>query len=97
MDNIISALGAIIDEAEAMQKAYFFTPPTHAGERRSYEKKHSHELVEWEEGGHTYTARYTVECSCKNVYAHGEYTKDGKKTTLTAIRNSYNRMKEANA
>lgn len=89
MNNIINRIGNIIDEAEAMQNAYFFNPPTHAGERRSYEKKHSHELVEWEEGGHT----YTVECSCKNVYAHGEYTKDGKKTTLTAIRNSYRRMK----
>ena len=95
--DIINKIENIIDEAEAMKKAYFFNPPTHAAERRSYEKKHSHELVEWEEGGHTYTARYTVECSCKNVYAHGEYTKDGKKTTLTAIRNSYNRMKEEEA
>ena len=30
------------------------------------------------------------------VYASGEYTRDGKRTTLLAIRNSYNRMLVAN-
>ena len=84
---------AIIAEAEAMRGAYFFNPPTNASSRRAYEKKHSHPLVIWEEGGHTFTAQYTVTCSCKNVYASGEYTKDGRKTTLTAIKNSLNRMK----
>lgn len=86
---------AIIDEAETMKGAYFFQPPKNASGRRSYEKKHSHDEVHWTEGGHEYTAAYTVTCSCSNVYASGSYTKDDKRTTLTAIRNSYNRMKEA--
>lgn len=93
MENIIKALEAIVAEAEAMKGAYFFTPPTCAGARRSYERKHSHELVEWEEGGHSWSAEYTVSCSCKNVYAYPSYTKDGKKTTLVAVRNSLKRMK----
>ena len=84
---------AIIDEAEEMKNAYFFFPLTNASSRRAYEKKHSHPLVKWEEGGHTYTAEFTVNCSCKNVYAYPNYTRDGKKTTLTTIKNSYNRMK----
>lgn len=93
MENIIAKIAAIINEAETMKRAYFFKSPTSAGGRRSYEKYHSHDMVEWEEGGHTYSARYTVSCSCANVYARGEYTRDGKPTTLTAIKNSYNRLK----
>ena len=92
MNNIISAIGAIIDEATEMKNAYFFTPPVNAGGRRYYEKQHSHNQVEWTEGGHTYTAEYIVSCSCANVYAYGKYTKDGNKTTLTAIKNSYKRL-----
>ena len=88
----IQALRGIIAEADAMRKAYFFTSPASAGARRSYERKHSQDKIEWEEGGHTYSAAYTVRCSCKNVYVDGAYTKDGKKTTLTAIKNSLRRM-----
>ena len=91
-EKIIAAIRDIIDEAEAMKSAYFFAPISHAGARRSYEKRHSHDEVCWTEGGHEYTASYTVSCSCRNVYANGEYTKDGKHTNLTAIRNSYKRM-----
>ena len=92
MKEKLQQISAIISEAEKMKNAYFFRPPMAAGMRRSYEKYHSHDLVTWEEGGHVYTAKYTVSCSCNNVYASGEYTKDGKKTTLTAIRNSYKRI-----
>ena len=88
----INAIRAIIEEAETMKNAYFFKSPTSAGGRRSYEKYHSHDMIEWEDNGHTYTAKYIVSCSCSNVYAKGEYTKDGKPTTLTAIKNSYMRL-----
>lgn len=93
---IIQALRDIVAEADAMKSAYFFTPPAGAGARRSYEKRHSHDKIEWEEGGHTYSAAYTVRCSCKNVYTDGVYTRDGKKTTLTAIKNSLRRMEAGN-
>lgn len=93
MQEIIRALEGIVEEAEKMKNAYFFNPPCHASERRAYEKKHSHERVEWEEGGHTWSAKYDVSCSCKNIYTSAEYTKDGVKTNLTAIRNSLKRMK----
>jgi hypothetical protein len=89
---IIQALRGIVTEADSMKNAYFFTPPAGAGGRRAYEKKHSHATIEWEEGGHAYSAAYTVRCSCKNVYTDGAYTRDGKKTTLTAIKNSLRRM-----
>lgn len=93
MKNIITSLEAIIEEAENMKGAYFYKPPYSASARRSYEVKHSHDKICWNENGHEYTAEYVVSCSCNNVYAYGVYTKDGNKTTLTAIRNSYKRMK----
>ena len=89
---MLYAIKEILDEAETMKNAYFFTPPGNASGRRYYERQHSHGRIEWEEGGHKYSAEYIVECSCRNVYARGCYTKDGNKTTLTAIRNSFKRM-----
>ena len=88
----LAAIAAIIAEADHMRSAYFFQPPNSASSRRAYEKRHTHEEITWTESGHTYTAAYDVSCSCANVYARGTYTRDGKKTTLTAIRNSYKRM-----
>ena len=91
---MLNQIKAIINEAETMRNAFFFTHPGNARMRREYEKKHSHAPITWEEGGNTYTAAFRVDCSCKNVYAHGTYTKNGNKTTLTAIKNSYARMEK---
>lgn len=94
MTETIKAIGRIIETAEQMRGAYYYHPPKSAHERRSYERRFSCDLIEWEEGGHIYTAKYVVSCSCNNVYAYGQYTKDGEKTTLTAIKNSYKRLTE---
>lgn len=91
--NVVNEIEKIINEAERMRSSYFYNPPKCAGMRRSYEKYHSHDEISWEENGHSYTAKFSVQCSCRNVYAYGEYTKDGKKTTLTTIKNSYKRLK----
>lgn len=88
----LASIAAIIDLAQEMKNSYFFQPPTNARERRAYEDAHSIPTVEWDEGGRHYTAEYTTTCSCSNVYAKGTYTRDGKPTTLTAIRNSYRRL-----
>lgn len=92
----LDALRAIIAEADDMRGAYFFTPPQSAPARRSYERKHTHARISWTDGGRTYTAEYTTRATCHNVYAVGTYTRDGQRTTLTAIRNSLRRI-EANA
>lgn len=94
MNETIRKIEAIVEEAVTMKNAYFWKSPNNASGRRSYEKQHSHSMVEWDENGHHYTAEYSVSCSCNNIYANGKYTKDGKKTTLTAIKNSLKRMKE---
>ena len=91
----IQKIEAIIEEAMILKNAYFYTPPSSAGARRYYESKHSHSTVEWTEGGDTYSARYDVTCSCRNIYANGCYTKNSKQTTLKAIRYSLARLKTA--
>lgn len=92
----INAVRSIVKQAEKFKGCYLWRPEKLAGARRSMEKRESRDTVEWTEGGHTYTARFVVECNCRHTEAHGYYTKDGKKTTLTAIRNSLKRM-EVNA
>lgn len=91
---LVLKVGEIVAEAKEMKNAYFYNSPQKADRRREYERRHSHDEVEWTEGGNTYTAEYNVSCSCANVYAKGNYTRNGKATTLTAIKNSLERMKK---
>ena len=92
---ITAKIEAIINEAESMKNCYFWNSPTTASARRSYEKKLTHEEINWTDGKDTYTAEFVVTCSCKNIYAHGHYTKNGNKTTLTAIKNSLKRLQNS--
>ncbi|MGM9807276.1 MAG: hypothetical protein ACI3Z6_04230 [Candidatus Onthomorpha sp.] len=85
----IYKIGEIIDAAEKYKNAYFFTPPASARSRRWLEKKYNFPEIEWKEGNDTYTASFSLECSCRNIYTFPYYTKNGKKTNITAIRNSY--------
>ena len=92
MNTTIDQIRDLIDTAEHYRSCYFWRSPSSASSRRYEERRGSRDLIEWQEGGHTYTAEFTVRCSCRNVYASGSYTRDGQKTTLTAIKNSYNRL-----
>lgn len=91
---LLEQLENLFEKAEKFRGAYFFTPPANANGRRSYEEYHSIPEFTFMENGNTFTCEFNVSCSCKNVYAKGIYTKNGKKTTLTAIKNAYNRLKE---
>lgn len=90
---IINALESIIATACMFKGAYFFTPPGNASERRSYEKHFSIPFFAFEYNGVEYTCEYRISCSCRNVYAKGIYTRNGNKTTLTAIKNVLKKMK----
>lgn len=93
MENTITAIERVVNAAATMKNAYFFNPPKSAGGRRSYEKYHSAPRVEWTDGKDEFSAEFVVSCSCNNVYAYGEYFRNGKKTTLTAVKNSLKRLK----
>lgn len=97
INTLIAKIETIVNRAHDFRKAYFFTPPSSAYARRQYERANSCPVTEWEEGGHTYTAAFSVSCSCSYVYARGVYTRDGHNTTLTAIKNSLERLKKAQA
>lgn len=92
MNYILNSLESIMDSAEKCKNAYFWHSPQSANSRRSFEQENSVPEIAWRDGNDTYTAEYVVRCSCNNVYARGIYTKNGRKTTLTAIKNSYNRL-----
>lgn len=92
-ENIIK-IKNIINLAEKFRSSYFWAPPATANARRAYEVRNSEKEITWQEGGHTYTAEYIVECSCRNIYARGIYTKDGRKTNITAIKNSLKRLEK---
>lgn len=88
----LTTLGEIIDTAKRFRNSYFWSPPSNARGRRRMASKNSYPKIEWIENGNTYTAEYTVSCSCRYVYAYGRYTKNGKITNLTAIKNSHKRL-----
>lgn len=89
----LETLGWIIHTAEKFKNSYFWSSPSLASLRRKMERDNSYDTVEWIDGGNVYTAAFRVSCSVNNVYASGIYTKNGKKTTLTAVRNSYKRLR----
>lgn len=95
MSILTSKIKLIIDEAHTMKHSYFFNSPGNASARRDYERKHSHEKIEWKDGKDNYSAEFVVKCSCSNVYAMGYYFKNGKRTNLTAIKSSYKRLTDA--
>lgn len=92
-EQLLRKIERVIEEADQMRNAYFYNPPRHAAGRRDYEKQHSVEEVAWQDGKDEFTAEFNVSCSCRNVYAKGYYSKNGKTTTLKAIKSSYARLK----
>lgn len=84
---ILSALSALVATAEKFRNAYFWSSPQKAADRRNYEKYHSIPEFAFEYDGKSYTAEYSVQCTCNNVYARGYYYRDGKKTNITTLKN----------
>lgn len=83
---------AIIDNAETCRNSFYWHPSGNAGGRRANERKFNVPQVVWQDGDDIYTAEFCYRESCTHVYAHGYYTKNGNKTTLTAVRNSLKRL-----
>ena len=90
----IHHIRALVAVADYYRNAIYFIPPSSSAERRSEERRGTVPEFTWTEGGHKYTACYKVACSCTHVYASGYYTRDGKKTNLTSIKNSLKRLEQ---
>ena len=81
----LKAVRDILIQSAKFSRAYWWSPQPNANSRRELERYESRPTIEWDESGHHYTASFDVVC-------HYSYTKDGKRTNATAIRNSANRM-----
>ena len=93
---IITKLEKLFNIAEKYKNSYTWNSDNGNMKQREWkEKQDSIDVFEWYESGDKYTAEYTVKISRYNVYAYGTYTKNGMKTTLTAIKNSYKRLLQA--
>lgn len=90
----ICYLKALVAVADHYRYAFYMTPPSSAAGRRSEEKWGTLPEYTWEEGGEIFTACYKVTCSCAHIYAKGYYTRNGKRTNLTAIKNSLKRLEQ---
>lgn len=88
----VADVNDIFSQVCKFRNVYFWRPEGSVNARRAMERKESRPLVEWDEGGHHYTAQFDVTCTCSHTEAAARYTEDGKRTTAIAIRNSLKRM-----
>jgi hypothetical protein len=89
-------ISQILDLHEKMRNAYFWTPPGAANARRSYESRNSDSFnCEFELVTQLKTKQKVqkislelecdTSCSCKNVYYHGRFYENGRKTTSKRV------------
>ena len=88
----IALLKHLVVIADHYRGSFYMIPSSLSAVRRWEEKQGTVPEFTWTEGGHIFTACYKVTCSCTHVYASGYYTRDGKKTNITAIKNSLRRL-----
>lgn len=80
-------LSDFITQWEKLANAYFWTPPSSASSRRSYEKYQSRELSIPEIG---IDATIDVSCSCKNIYVTRTLKVNGELKRITALKKLLN-------
>lgn len=90
-NEILNLIRQVITTAERLKNAYFWHGVPYKSQKY-YEQRDSVPEVTWEEGGHTYSAEIQTQYSNKHVYVNKYFYRDGNKTTLTAIKNSFCRM-----
>lgn len=94
--NTITKLENLFDIVNKYKNCYTWKHDNGNISTREYkEKRDTIDEIEWYDNGDKYTAEFTVKYTRNNVYAKGIYTKNGKQTTITAIKNSYNRLLQA--
>jgi len=92
MNTTIEHISRVIATAERCKNAYHWTPSQSAGGRRSNEARNTIAPVTIAAGHDTWVIGFDYRETCRNVYASGHYYRNGKKTTLTAVKNLLKRM-----
>ena len=88
----LDKIADIINIAECCKYSYFWRDNGNCSSRRHTEREYNRDPVCWTDGDDEYSAEYKFSQSRKHTYARGIYYRNGVRTTLTAIRNSYNRL-----
>ena len=93
MKNKLKQIEDIIDTADYCMRSFLWSGDNGNRYMRNRRAKDFNcPEVTWVEGGDEYSAEYTFSQSRKHTYAKGYYYKNGNRTTLTAIKNSYKRL-----
>lgn len=91
---LIERLERLFRQVDKYRGCYFWGGDNGNSSHRSWlEDQNNVAEFEWTEGGKHYTARFDTDYRRNYVMAHGTYTRDGNYTNLTAIKNSYKRLK----
>ncbi len=75
----------VVELNEKMGGAYFFSPPSSASGRRSYEKQNSLQ-GQFRLKGNIYEISLETDCSCKIVYFRRNIKVNGQKKDIRAIK-----------
>ena len=96
MDRIttIHKIRALISVAEHYRNAFYMPVPLTVNECIQEEIRGAVPYFSWFDGDTKFTAFYIVKCKYNHILAKGFYTRDGKKTNLTAIKNSLKRLEK---
>ena len=88
----IHKIRTLISVAEHYRNAIFMPAPRTMNEVIQEEICGTVPYFSWFDGNTKFTACYIVKCKENHIFAKGFYTRDGKKTNLTAIKNSLKRL-----
>ena len=70
-----------VEHHEKFKNAYFWAPPSNAGQRKNYEKVNSGG-VKFTYNGKEYEYDCKISCSCQNIYYYHDFLIDGEKKTV---------------
>ena len=94
---IIDKLHELLYNVDKFKNCYFWTGDNgNARQRESYCKLWNIPTFSFIESNNLYTVNFIVEQSRHNTYVKTLYTRNGKKTNLTAIKNVLKRLETVN-
>ena len=93
-NDVLCDVGYFINQCDYFKNSYFFQSPGLARARRKYEEENSISKFTVILNNDEYELEFTVNCSCNNVYVYKTIVKNGVRTNLKALRNSYKKELE---
>lgn len=83
---LLTKLKKLIDIHDRYQHSFYYSPAPSAASRRFNEAKNSVPTFSFTFGGDLYSLAYEYRETCKNIYAKGQYYRNGIRITVREIR-----------